>query len=93
MSSRFNDVSQENVVTVIFEQETTLGNYEVLFQKWHANGIAGNSFIFVTDDIAELNDNELEELIRTSSFFEDTADIALRRSTRYTSVNFNMKRI
>ncbi|PWW82039.1 hypothetical protein CR164_06770 [Prosthecochloris marina] len=93
MSSRFNNVPEENGVTVIFEQETTLGDYQVLYQKWYADDVTGDSVIFLNDDVGATSEQAFEELIRTSYPLKKDAGIALKRSAKFTSINFNMKRV
>ena len=92
-SSRFCNVPEETGVTVIFEQETTLGDYQVLYQKRHTERIAADSFIFFNDDIVEISDRQLEELVRSSPLMQEKTKISLKRSKSFTSVNFNMRKV
>lgn len=50
--SKFENVPVEEDTKIIFEQEATLGEYEVLYQKWFWDGISAESIIFANEDVA-----------------------------------------
>lgn len=93
MASRFSSVPQETGVTIIFEQEITLGGYQVLYQKWHTEHIASDGVIFVNGDIVEMSDLQLEELVRTSPLLQEGTEVALKRSKCFTTVSFNRRTV
>ncbi len=90
--SKFKNVPVEKGTKIIFQQEATLGEYEVLYQKWYWDGITAESIIFMNDDISGLNDNEIEFEVRTSPLLSQDSSITLSRSeSGYTFVNFNFE--
>ena len=90
--SKFKNVPVEKDTKIIFQKEATLGEYEVLYQKWYWDGITAESIIFVNDDISGLDDNEIEVEVRASPLLNKDSSITLSRSeSGYTFVNFNFE--
>ncbi len=90
--SKFNNVPVEEDTKILFQQEVTLGEYEVLYQKWIWDGITAESIIFADEDIVKLKDNEIEAAVKTSPLLKEDSSITLNRSeSGFTFVNFNFK--
>ena len=60
IQGKFADVPVDEDTTVILEKIGMLGQYEVLYQAWSWEGINAESVIFFSEDVSELNDEELE---------------------------------
>ena len=63
--------------------------YDVLYQKWHYDGVNAESLIFEDKDVSGLDDNEIEMNVRTSPLLSENSQITLVRSSGFTFVNFN----
>jgi len=92
MSNKFATVPIETDTTILFQQEATLDNYDVLYQKWFWDGITAESIIFVTADISALTDDEIEAEVKTSPLVKENSSITLKHGkTGFTFVNFNFE--
>lgn len=90
MSEKFEGVPVESDTTILYEQEAMLGDYEVLYQKWIWEGVEAESMIFVTEDIAEFNEREIEEIVRESPMVKQESKVTIKISeSGYCFVNFN----
>ena len=91
MSKKFGSVPIEDDTRILFRNETKLGNYDVLFEKWNWEGIKADSIIFANDDISGLTDEEIEQKVRKSPLIKEDSQITLKRSKEFTFVNFNFE--
>ena len=92
MSNKFEQVPVEDDTRIIFQQEATLGEYDVLHQKWYWDGIIAESIIFANEDIVGITDDEVETEVRMSSLLKADSKITLKRSkSGFTFVNFNFE--
>lgn len=90
MSTKFDAVTIEEDTKVLFQTTANFGEYEVLYQKWRWEGITAESIIFVTDDIAEIGDENLLEEIKASPLVQGDSQVTVSRSDAgYTFFNFN----
>lgn len=90
--SKFQNIPVEKDTKIIFQQEATLGQYEVFYQKWFWDGITAESIIFANEDVSELDDSEIEAEVRTSPLISQDSKITITRSeSGYTFVNFNFE--
>ena len=63
MNNKFTAVPIEKGTNILFELNATLDDYDVLYQMWSWDGVAAESFIFLSSDIADLTDEELKALV------------------------------
>ncbi|WP_025209089.1 hypothetical protein [Hippea sp. KM1] len=90
MKSKFKDVPIDEDTTILFQQEARLGNYDVLYQKWLWDGIVAESIIFAKEDVKDLEDEEIEKLVKSSPIVKEGSKITLKHSdSGYVFVNFN----
>jgi len=89
MAGKFDMVPVESDTVILAGLESMLGMYDVLYQKWLWDGIQGESFIFVSSDVAGLDDPALEALARSSPMLKPGCNITMRRGDQFTFVNFN----
>ncbi|MDH4444248.1 MAG: hypothetical protein QE267_03875 [Akkermansiaceae bacterium] len=89
MSAKFDDVTVESDTWVKVNLEAKLDEYDVLYQQWVWDGILGESFIFVTSDVAAMGDDDLKAFARTSPMVKPESSMTLGRGDAYTFVNFN----
>lgn len=92
MSEKFKNVPNDPDTNVILQKVANIDEYEVLYQAWVWEGIKAESVIFVSDDIRQLSDAQLEEMMRELPLLEEQTKITIKRSdSGYTFVNFNFK--
>ena len=87
---KFSSVPVDDDTAIQFSLECKLGERDILYQKWNWDGITAESFIFVSDDVAELTDAALEKEVRTSPAVKRDSSITIKRcDSGFTFVNFN----
>ena len=71
-------------------KEVKLGMYKAVHQYFRWGGVDGESLIFESSDL-DLNNQELEILVRLSGFYDGERDSGITISTDelFTFVNFN----
>ena len=89
--NKFKNVPVEQDTKIIFQLESTLGVYEILYQKWFWDGFIAESMIFKNEDISDLDDIELEAKVLTSPLLHSDSKLTIARSAGYTFVNFNFE--
>lgn len=86
------DVPVEEDTNILFESEATLGDYDVLYQKWTWEGIFAESIVFRGQDVAELSDAEIEAEVRTSPLVRSDSQVTIKRTNGdFAFVNFNFE--
>jgi len=92
VTSKFERVPVDEDTKIISQQETNLGEYDVLYQKWYWDGIVAESFIFANEDIVGIADDDIEAVVRTSPLLKADSEITLvRLELGFTVVNFNFE--
>jgi len=92
MVDKFDSVPVEEDTCILFSHKVHFGEYEVLYQKWTWDGITAESLIFVTEDIKQMSNKELEREVKTSPLLKADTDITIKRSdSGFTFVNFNFE--
>ncbi len=93
MTSKFANIPVDEDTTIIYQQETLLGNYRVLYQKWHWENIVAESVIFANEDITDLSDEELAKEVKESPMMtKQNSRITVNKTDDgFTFVNFNFE--
>jgi hypothetical protein len=91
VSKKFDSVPVEEDTRVLRNKETNLGQYDVLHQKWKWEAITAESIIFLDEDVADLEDEELESMVKESSFFKGGQTTIKRSESGFTFVNLNFE--
>ena len=92
MSDKFKNVPVDADTNILFSTEANLGEYDVLYQKWSWDGIIAESVIFVSEDVAELSDAEIEAEVRTLPLVEEESQMTIKRAeSGFTFANFNFE--
>jgi len=90
LSDKFKNVPVEEGTVITFQAEMKLGERDVLYQKWGWGVIEAESVIFVSNDVALLNDEQLESKLRESPIIHSESEVTIKRSgCGFTFVNFN----
>ena len=89
--NKFEQVPVEEDTRILFRTVATLGKYDVLYEKWFWDGITAESIIFVSEDVADLKDSEIEDEVKTSPLVNKESPMTLKRDkSGFTFVNFNL---
>ena len=92
MNNKFAAVPIEKGTNILFELNATLYDYYVLYQMWSWDGVTAESFIFLSSDIANLTDDEVKTLAKSSPMIKADSELTMvRHEDGYTFVNFNFK--
>ena len=92
MSNKFKTVSVEKDTRILFHKEIKLDKYDVLHEKWFWDGIKAESVIFANEDVADLSDEEVELIVKSSALPKLGSSFTLKRlESGFTFVNFNFK--
>ncbi len=92
LSSKFNNVPVEEDTRILDRRECTLGEYEVLFERWVWDGIAGSTIVFCTRDIATVKHRDLEDFVRNLIVIDEDSKVTIKRTEEgFTFVNFNFR--
>lgn len=91
MNEKFKNVPKDNDTVILFEVVAKFGKFDAMYQKWLKDGIYGKSFIFLSSDIANLDDEMLKKEIQESPMVSKKSSITVSRKEKYTFVNFNFK--
>jgi len=91
MQNRFKDIPQDSNTVIIFESPMKFEDNDILYQKWASDSIIAESVIFISNDIKDMSDEELEEYVRSSDIVNFDSQITISRGEKYSFVNFNFE--
>ena len=91
MQNKFKDVPQESNTVIIFETPMKFDERDIVYQKWTSEGVTAESIVFVSNDIKEMNDEALEEYVRSSDIVNFDSQITISRGEKYSFINFNFE--
>ncbi|PIE46563.1 MAG: hypothetical protein CSA42_07845 [Gammaproteobacteria bacterium] len=88
--NKFQNIPVDKDTKILHSQEVTLGEYQVLYEKWCWDGITAESIIFLAKDVFYLNDADIKKEVRKLAIVNADSDVTLKRSeSGYVFVNFN----
>ena len=85
-SNGFQDVPVDTDTKILHEELLIIKGIQVLKQDWYWEGIKASSLILRNNDAEQLTDEELKKLVD-----KDEDKTTLKRSDRYTFVNYGFK--
>lgn len=92
MNDKFKTVPVDPDTRVLKRSLTSVGGYDALHERWSFDGIKAESFVFLSDDIAGVSDDNLERIVRETEGVDTNSQIMLKRSdSGFTFVNFNFR--
>ena len=92
MSDKFINVPVDQETKILFQQLATLGEFEVLYQKWFWDGITAESIIFANQDVTGLGEEDIKNEVRSSPLVNKDSKITFNCSdSGFTFVNFNFE--
>jgi hypothetical protein len=90
MSQKFAGIPVDDDTVVLLNTPMEFDGLECMFQIWVWDGIQAQSLIFVNEDVAHMDDQDLKDAVRRWVRVEEESDITLSRSdSGFTFVNFN----
>lgn len=90
MTSKFDNVPVEEDTRILLQQPGQLGQYDVLYQKWHWDGVTAESFIFANEDVAGIEEEQIIKEVRSSPLVREGSKTTVSISdSGFTFVNFN----
>lgn len=88
--NKFEGVPVEDGSRILAQVEAMLGEYEVLYQKWAWEGVLAESLIFVSEDLENKTDTEIQNIVRESPLVRDNSIITISKTNSgFTFANFN----
>jgi hypothetical protein len=92
LPAKFNDVPVEPDTRITSQTIVNAGDFDALHQKWTWEGIRAESLIFVAGEVGDLDDAEIEGLVRRSGLAKLDSQFTLKRDSHgFTFVNFNFE--
>ena len=91
MSKKFDSVPVDEDTIILCNQETHLGEYDVLHQIWKWDTIIAESIIFLDEKVLDLEDQDLEKMVKSSPFYKEGRTTIKRSESGFTFINFNFE--
>jgi len=89
MSGKFDGVSDDEGTIVLSRKECKFDKYDVLYEVWSFDGIIGKSIIFLSEDVVDLSDSEIEmNVVVRLALSQDYSFTVSRSKSGFTFVNF-----
>lgn len=89
MKDKFKNIPVDEDTVVAISLESTLGDYDVVYQKWSWDGIHAESIIFFNEDIENLSEEEIVNEVKLSPLLKEDTQTTYKKLEVYTFVNFN----
>ncbi len=89
MSGKFDNIPVEEDTRILLSLPMKFGPFDIVYQMWSWEGITAESIIFMSEDVAEMSDDELEQMVKNRPTTIDDSGVTLSRGKEYTFVNFN----
>jgi len=91
MNEKFKNIKTDEDTKIIFRKDVLINRLEALHEKWNWDGILGESLIFVSNEVKEINEELFVLVLTSNGYFEDSTRITLKNIGEFTFVNFNFK--
>jgi hypothetical protein len=89
---KFASIPADEGMQVLSQSATQIGGYDAVHQCWRLDGVKGESAIFVTAEVAALNDVELKGMVLGSPIARpETQCTLIRNDEGYTFINLNFE--
>jgi hypothetical protein len=84
IDEKFAAIPVEKDTRVLSRKQVKVGDYDAVHEKWFWEGISAESYIFLSEEIKELSEEEILDMVG-----EEGA--TFKRMETYTFVNFNFQ--
>ena len=90
MTDKFSKVSVDADTRILQKKLMTVNGIDARFERWSWEGVVAESFIFVTEEISDLSDEQLWQSIVKQLSVNAMCHTIIRKQ-QYTFVNFNFE--
>lgn len=92
LSVRFQNLPVDEDTKILHSSEKELAQFKILFQTWIWDGVYGESFIFVQQDVKHLSQEEILDLAKSSPIIQNKKSITYSdEMSGFVFVNFNFR--
>ena len=89
MTYTIKSVPLETDSRILYQNKCKLDKYDVRYDIWRVYGSFAECIIFANDEISDIDDEELEQLVRNFVEIKKGSAITISRSAESTFVLFN----
>jgi len=90
MNEKFKDLTVDTDTQILASVETKIEDYDVVYQKWHWDGIYAESIIFFNEDIEDLDEEQVRSQVsEKTTLLKENSQMTYKKGEIYTFVNFN----
>lgn len=91
LEEKFRDIPVDEDTRIISREFVKVGDLDAVREKWSWEGILGETLIFATGDVKDMDDVALEQLLREQEKLEDNLKVIIKRGERFVFVNFRFE--
>ena len=92
MTGKFKDIQMDDDTKIISRQQIEFLGLDAVHEHWFRDDIYAESLIFVTDEIKDISDEQLEKELRASSLFNSERGVTIsRHEGSFVMMNFNFE--
>lgn len=90
MNEKFKNLPVEPGTFILATVETKIDDLDAVYQKWCWDSIFAESIIFCNDDVAHLNQEQVEkQVLQNTALVKDSSSLTYRKGDKFTFVSFN----
>ena len=89
MNEKFKDLSTDEGTKIIFRSSMKWKELDIVYEKWYWEGINAESVIFLSEDVKDMDNDDLEKEVRASPLIDVDSQVTIKRGEKFTFVNFN----
>ena len=90
MTHTFETIPLKTDSRILYRNQCKLEKYEVSYEFWRVHGLLAECISFSNDEVSDLDDEELEQLVRNFVEIIEGSAITVSRSAESTFVIFNL---
>ena len=88
MIEKFKNRKIDSGTEILKESFVKIGRFNCLHEQWKWESTKGESVIFLTDEVRDLNQKDLEDIVKSSGFVKKYV-FTHSKGNEFTYVNFN----
>lgn len=90
IEEKFAEVSVEKDTELISVSTAKLGDHHVRHEVWRWDGVKGETLIFLSEEVGDLDDEAIEKLVVQSPYYSH-GGFTIVRKENFVFVNFNFE--
>lgn len=92
MTDKFKDIPVDEDTQITSSVQVKIDKYDVVYQKWHWEGIRAQSIVFFNEDVSDMSEEQIiHEVELCPGLINEKSKITFKRGEKYTFVNFNFE--